>query len=171
MTQELLIKGNKQIDSIIDQMDVSHFAKLMAKYAYRLGGDPSKILLKAYETEKTEQAEALHPRKPLPNDYTEVEKIIHELLIENTGVCIVDSGGVYGRNWERNRSVRDFRRTPEVIIYKGVWGCAKTNIFHYLRYFLERDGFRHFTSNHFVRFYEFLEAENLPKTFVFCQIY
>jgi hypothetical protein len=168
MTQELLIKGNKQIDSIIDQMDVSHFAKLMAKYAYRLGGDPSKILLKAYETEKTEQAEALHPKKALPKDYTEVEKIIHELLIENTGVCIVDSGGVYGRNWERNRSIRDFRKTPEVIIYKGVWGYAKTNIFHYLRYFLERDGLSKLVENVLYRYMESRTGRLTDKILAFC---
>jgi hypothetical protein len=165
---ELLIKGSKQIDSIIDQMGVSQFAKLMAKYAYRLGGDPAKILITAYVAERTEQAEALHPRPKLPDNYSEVERIIHEMLIENTGVSIVDSGGSYGRNWERNRSVRDFRRTPEVIIYPGPYGMAKTNIFHFLSYFLQRDDFTRLVEGMLYRYMEGRRGSLTDKMLGFC---
>lgn len=40
-------------------------------------------------------------------------KVIKEMLTENTGKGLLDSGFAYGRNWERNQSV-NFDKRPEV---------------------------------------------------------
>ena len=89
----------------------------------------------------TEKAEREHPSPELPKDYTPIERAIHEMLIENTGVHILDSGGAYGRHWERNREIEDFRKTPEV--YVTVWEDGDMviyiNIFHFLTRTLDID--------------------------------
>lgn len=36
---------------------------------------------------------------------------ISEMLTENTGTAAMDSGGAYGRNWQRNQG-RDFEAEP-----------------------------------------------------------
>ena len=53
-------------------------------------------------------------------DYTEIQRIIHNMMIENTGAHFLDSGGAYGRNWERNRAIPDMR--PDKPTLADVWG-------------------------------------------------
>lgn len=53
--------------------------------------------------------EKKHPLQSKPKDYTETESVLHDLLTENTGAHILDSGGAYGRAWEKNRKIVDFR--------------------------------------------------------------
>lgn len=43
------------------------------------------------------------------------EAKVIEMLTENTGRHMLDSGGAYGRNWERNQG-RDFKAEPAVIM-------------------------------------------------------
>lgn len=73
----------------------------------------------------------------------ETEHKLYELLQENTGRVLVDSGGAYGRHWERNRGV-DFAAQPEgeLTVYvrketEHLFGqvdiCATLNVFHFLR--------------------------------------
>lgn len=67
--------------------------------------------------------------------------ILVEMLAENTGRHMLDSGGAYGRNWEKNQSkvLADFQNQPEASIEfhvdndgtASVWGCT-LNIFHFL---------------------------------------
>jgi len=47
--------------------------------------------------------------------FTDTEKLIYSMLTENTGSHFLDSGGAYGRNWERNqkKSIKDFWEEPE----------------------------------------------------------
>jgi hypothetical protein len=59
--------------------------------------------------EKISQEEK-HPLQSKPKDYTETESVLHDILTENTGAHILDSGGAYGRAWERNRKIFDFRK-------------------------------------------------------------
>lgn len=37
---------------------------------------------------------------------TSTERVLIAMLTENTGRHMLDSGGAYGRNWERNRVAR-----------------------------------------------------------------
>ena len=59
------------------------------------------------------------------------EQVIYEMLTENTGTHLLDSGGAYGRNWERNqlKTLEDFRREPRVSVS---YGEAVVSVFHFL---------------------------------------
>ena len=62
------------------------------------------------------------------------EQIIYEMLIENTGSHLLDSGGAYGRNWERNRkkTIEDFRREDEQRYDYKEWTDKNNNVNAYL---------------------------------------
>jgi hypothetical protein len=47
--------------------------------------------------------------------------ILIDMLKENTGSHFLDSGGYYGRNWQRNQEV-DFKSMPESTLEFAVWG-------------------------------------------------
>ena len=54
------------------------------------------------------------------------------MLTEPTGRSILDSGGAYGRNWERNagRGLADWQGQPRA--WSESWGCVSLSVFHYL---------------------------------------
>ena len=80
------------------------------------------------------QREAENPKPIQPPDYTPTEKAIAEMLQENTGCHICDSGGAYGRAWQRNRHVQDFRQTPRLVVEIDKHGhiYPSLNVFHFL---------------------------------------
>lgn len=71
---------------------------------------------------------------------TETDKVLVEMLTENTGRSFLDSGSAYGRNWERNQGkiVEDFLSKPA-----ASWGYSGEyvvlDVFHFLRDRLEYD--------------------------------
>ena len=73
--------------------------------------------------------------------YTETEALIVKMLQENTGSHFLDSGGAYGRNWQRNQKIKSFKDLPAVNF--KVWKDGQleltVNIFHYLSAYLELD--------------------------------
>lgn len=60
------------------------------------------------------------------------ERVIAKMLTENTGTHMLDSGGAYGRNWQRNtgKKIGDFRREKSVTWDKATGYTI--NLFHYL---------------------------------------
>lgn len=59
------------------------------------------------------------------------------MLTENTGSHMLDSGGAYGRNWERNeiKTIEDFENEPEeVYTYAKRWNelSRTVSVYHYL---------------------------------------
>jgi hypothetical protein len=65
------------------------------------------------------------------------KKLIYKMLTENTGVHMLDSGGAYGRNWERNqvKTIEDFENEPEeVYTYSKRWNelSRTVSVYHYL---------------------------------------
>src|SRR3990167_84685 len=44
-----------------------------------------------------------------------IEQVIFEMLTENTGSHMLDSGGAYGRQWQRNSKLKlaDFKKRPQ----------------------------------------------------------
>jgi hypothetical protein len=65
------------------------------------------------------------------------KELIYKMLTENTGVHMLDSGGAYGRNWERNqvKTIEDFENEPEeVYTYSKSWNGLerKVSVYHYL---------------------------------------
>ncbi|AFU59709.1 hypothetical protein Ngar_c27880 [Candidatus Nitrososphaera gargensis Ga9.2] len=81
-------------------------------------------------------------KQTLGPDYNEIEQAIADMLKENTGMHFLDSGGAYGRHWQRNQAIADFRQLPELSI--EIWDdrdfCISLDVFHYLTSFLELDG-------------------------------
>lgn len=63
-----------------------------------------------------------------------VEHEIASMLKENTGTHFLDSGGAYGRHWEKNQAVEDFNAQPVLEVdYSSNSGISVTlNIFHFL---------------------------------------
>jgi hypothetical protein len=65
------------------------------------------------------------------------KKLIYKMLTENTGAHMLDSGGVYGRNWERNqvKTIEDFENEPEELYtYSKRWNelSRTVSVYHYL---------------------------------------
>lgn len=66
----------------------------------------------------------------------EPEHILADMLTENTGTHMLDSGGAYGRNWERNqgKTVDDFMAAPAVTEHHDDrYPMFYLSLFHYLR--------------------------------------
>ena len=74
----------------------------------------------------------------MPADLTRTQKKLHEMLQENTGSHMLDSGGAYGRAWQSRRKVVDFRKSPKLNL--EIYGNSMSltvNLFHFLDAFLE----------------------------------
>lgn len=90
---------------------------------------------------ETRQAEEKTPRTFIPFG-TETERVLQGMLTENTGVHILDSGGAFGRHWQRNRS-GEFLREPKVQVEINTWGDGQKevllykSVYHTLREVLE----------------------------------
>ena len=70
---------------------------------------------------------------------TRTEEKLNELLKENTGTHMLDSGGAYGRHWERNQD-KTFENEPAVFIEFDEYGIEVThNLYHWLSERLEYD--------------------------------
>lgn len=69
-------------------------------------------------------------------------QVIAEMLKENTGRHILDSGGAYGRHWEKNQ-IRDFDSEPESVIEFSIYADNELevlithNVYHWLNEKLE----------------------------------
>ena len=66
---------------------------------------------------------------------TKVQKLIYSMLTENTGAHFLDSGGIYGRNHERNRkkTIKDFMNESEQSFsFDGSYIYRTVSVFHYL---------------------------------------
>lgn len=73
----------------------------------------------------------------------DTKDVIKSMLTENTGRALCDSGGAYGRNWERNQG-KDFESSPAVSVEFGVYGgdleiSATLSLFHWMDSKLEFD--------------------------------
>ena len=66
-----------------------------------------------------------------------IENVIKKMLVENTGQHMCDSGGIYGRHYQKNQ-IRDFAKEPitETEIY-GDTVTISISTYHYLTHNLE----------------------------------
>ena len=64
---------------------------------------------------------------------TRTEQVIYEMLTENTGRHILDSGGDSGRAWQRNQALTldDFRNEARTT-FDVKWGDVTVSLFHHL---------------------------------------
>ncbi len=135
------IEKAKVVSEYVKDLPIGPLEKQISVAIATLGGNPVPFLVDALSYYETMRAERENPAPELPSDYTPLERIIHEMLIENTGASILDSGALYGRHWERNRKIVDFRKTPrvEATVWKDGWIDVRINVFHFLTWALDRD--------------------------------
>jgi len=71
---------------------------------------------------------------------TKTQQVIFEMLTENTGQHILDSGGGGGRHWQQNakKTLDDFRAEPYATI-DPKFGDSSISLFHYMNQFLDFD--------------------------------
>lgn len=81
--------------------------------------DECEVSVCAYFTMEFEAAETV---------VTTTEQVVRSMLTENTGQHMLDSGGHYGRHWQRNQGT-DFSETPEATM--DVSAGSRNNGFRY----------------------------------------
>lgn len=74
------------------------------------------------------------------NTHTQTEQVIFEMLTENTGTHMLDSGGDDGRMWQRNqnKSLQQFQAEPFCKI-DSKYGDSSISLFHYMNQYLDFD--------------------------------
>lgn len=90
----------------------------------------------------------------------DIKKKIAEMLTENTGVAMMDSGGDDGRMWQRNQG-KDFEKENEISVdtsFDDVTVSLST--FHYLTSFLEMTDESEALQNDFNEFADLAEHED-----------
>ena len=72
--------------------------------------------------------------------YTRVEHILYNMFTENTGASVLDSGGAYGRHWQRNQkfTIDDFVNR-EMITYDEDFEYHSVDTFKFLSEKLDVD--------------------------------
>lgn len=100
-----------------------------------------KTAVKILDSIETAEAEEKYPKREIPSDYTKLERIIAEMLAENTGCSILDSGSIYGRHFEKNRAIKDFREIKPISIkcYSDGEYIVSLDLFHFLVAHLDVD--------------------------------
>lgn len=98
-----------------------------------------RALVNVFSTMETKQLTKDNPiAHEMPAGLTRTQKKLHEMLQENTGSHMLDSGGAYGRAWQHRRKIADFTKRPEMNL--EVWDNSMTltvDLFHFLDAFLE----------------------------------
>lgn len=85
----------------------------------------------------------------------ETNQILQDMLTENTGRHMLDSGGAYGRNWERNQEV-DFEARPRATVDEDL--TATIDVYHWMSERLE------LATDLDARFQEFCASEDRERT-------
>jgi len=148
----------KQIAKHLEKSDFPSNVKQQITLGVAFGVKNDTIIKGAVSTlsaMETTKAERETPQPSTPIDYTPIERVIANMLQESTRTNILDSGGAYGRHWQKNRAIDDFRKlnacqteihAPHY--YKDFKGKRRKmdgeiliyyNVFAYLTNFLEID--------------------------------
>ena len=96
---------NRKVYEAIDNIPASDVVKTTANSMVAANINPTKFLIAALSAEETARAESSTPLQPMPRGYTKTQRILHQMLTENTGAHVLDSGSIYGRHWQRNRAI------------------------------------------------------------------
>ena len=132
---------------IISKTDLPQEAKTIGVMSALFGVDNESIIhsmINAMTNKQTSENEGKFPKRRLAKGYDDNEKAIVSMLTENSGAHMLDSGGIYGRHWEKNRFIKDFRDIPKLRITTDEWNKQKQfeihlNLFQFLNEKLEID--------------------------------
>ena len=103
---------------------------------------------------------------------TTTKEILIAMLKENTGTHMCDSGGAYGRNWQRNQS-KDFEKEPAAEVNFSVWKDQLSieysrSVFHFL---LDRLEFNEELNADFKRFLDANDYYDFEAMQAFCDLH
>jgi len=110
---------NIQAVKVIQDSDLSKESKSIGIMGALMNADPDVIIkgmVSIQDSIDSEKSEGETPKLTKPKDYTKTQSILHDMMTENTGIAMMDSGGSYGRAWQRNRMIQDFRLLPEITL-------------------------------------------------------
>lgn len=151
----------------ISGIGTDKIVKLYKASGINLNSEIIDDLNKATENQKIkgistpDQKISIKPKSPYAH-YSDIEQIIAEMLTENTGMNVLDSGGDLGRRWQRNQ-YKDFL-SEDVVTVEAYDGNDYVNIyfnlFHYLTTYLELDETTEKLENEFKEFTELPEFED-----------
>ncbi|MEM0142518.1 MAG: hypothetical protein QXL94_00990 [Candidatus Parvarchaeum sp.] len=113
------IEKAKLIAEAVKQLDMPETAKRTVITQAAMGVPVDAVINNIADISNsiaTQKAEIETPKLQMPKSYTPIERQIAKMLIENTGVDMLDSGGHAGRHWQMNRAVADFRKRPVIEI-------------------------------------------------------
>lgn len=110
------------VSETADKLGVDPITKSVASMAAVFSADSAvNILGMGVNAKLTKEAEEFNPLKSAKGKYTRVERQLISMLTENTGAHFLDSGGAYGRAWQRNRGVKDWNDIPETEVDTDIW--------------------------------------------------
>ena len=135
------LKKASLLDEVLKDSEIPKEAQAIAKMGAIMGASNDSIIqsmVSITDSMSTAKANEEIPEPQKPKNYTKTESMLHDMLIENTGIAMMDSGGTGGRAWQRNRSINDFRLTDAVKV--EIWGnyrrgeqpSVSKNTFHFL---------------------------------------
>lgn len=126
---------------VIQDSNLSKESKSIGIMGALMNADPDVIIkgmVSMQDSIDSKKSEGETPKLTKPKDYTKTQSIIHDMMTENTGIAMMDSGGDYGRAWQQNRMIQDFRNLPaiktEIFGYyrRGELPSISKNLFHFL---------------------------------------
>ncbi len=115
---------------------------------------------------ETNKAEGAYP-KPEIMETDPLKHAIIDMMTENTGCHICDSGGAYGRAWQRNRLIKDWDKLEEVKVeaYSDEFYCT-ISLYHFLQEFIDVTDESKEQEKKFMEFS--LSEENKDKSWIAC---
>lgn len=139
MNLEQNLEKAARIKEVLKDSKISQEAQALAQMGAIMGASNDSIIqglvsVQDAQSKKDAETESKRTFEDKPKDYTKTQSALHDMLTENTGVAMMDSGGAYGRHWQTNRSINDFRELDAVLVSSWSKGdyCISKNIFHVL---------------------------------------
>jgi len=128
-----------QIKEVLKDSDIPKEAQAVAQMGAIFGASNDSIIknmVSMSDSISSSDADAKSPKLTKPKDYTKTQSVLHDMLTENTGIAMMDSGGSYGRAWQRNRGIADFRDLERIEI-EAPWNkhelpSLSKRLFHFL---------------------------------------
>lgn len=120
----------------LEEIGISPSIAKLATHLYSIGIDPPRLGhvladLLSVPANPSDVGE-------FPDDYDETERRIAEMMTENTGMHVLDSGMLYGYHWIENRR-RNLKKEPPILVtvFDSDDYTFTVSTFHFLRTFLE----------------------------------
>ncbi len=128
-----------KVNKILKDSDLPNEAKSVIQMGAILGANSDIIINSAINLTNSELTKkAKNQEIPTPYYNSRTELIIHQMLKENTGVNMMDSGNNDGRYWQKNQKVYDFRlQDSKTYNLNDGYISVSNNVFRFLTEALE----------------------------------